>query len=252
MRLNHSPCDGSASGTASVGPGKAPVEQLFVEITEAAGQARTLCHDVRLLAEILRTKRLNQGSIENLVRLVDSLFADRQTPFQIPKVTQIENGLEKAGVGKLVVEVKTNKPDPKRWTSMFQYAWLSSTLDAVCEQDPDIRGFMGTTPSHYVDDFTRLDEERISIAAARVRRAHGERAVAAMGTHSLRHTYRSWLDAVGTPIAVQQKLMRHADVRTTINICGEVERDRMRKAHGRVVRRAIPGLRIAADRNLAN
>jgi len=29
-----------------------------------------------------------------------------------------------------------------------------------------------------------------------------------VSTHSMRHTYRAWLDAVGTPIAVQQKLMR--------------------------------------------
>jgi integrase len=33
-----------------------------------------------------------------------------------------------------------------------------------------------------------------------------------VSTHSMRHTYRSWLDAVGTPVAVQQKLMRHADI----------------------------------------
>jgi integrase len=32
------------------------------------------------------------------------------------------------------------------------------------------------------------------------------------------HSYRSWLDALGTAIAVQQKLMRHSDVRTTLNI----------------------------------
>ena len=32
-----------------------------------------------------------------------------------------------------------------------------------------------------------------------------------IGTHAFRHTYRSWLDAVGTPIAVQQKMMRHTD-----------------------------------------
>lgn len=38
-----------------------------------------------------------------------------------------------------------------------------------------------------------------------------------LGTHSLRHTYRSWLDSVGTPVGVQQKLMRHADVRTTMS-----------------------------------
>ena len=35
-----------------------------------------------------------------------------------------------------------------------------------------------------------------------------------LGTHSLRQSYRSWLDAVGTTIAVRQKLMRHSDVRT--------------------------------------
>lgn len=39
-----------------------------------------------------------------------------------------------------------------------------------------------------------------------------------LGTHSFRHTHRSWLDAVGTSIAVQQKMMRHADIRTTMNI----------------------------------
>src|SRR5437899_705389 len=41
-----------------------------------------------------------------------------------------------------------------------------------------------------------------------------------LGTHSLRHSYRSWLDAVGTAIAVQQKLMRHSDIRTTLNVYG--------------------------------
>jgi integrase len=34
-----------------------------------------------------------------------------------------------------------------------------------------------------------------------------------LGTHAMRHTYRSWLDAVGTPIAVQQRMMRHTDIR---------------------------------------
>ena len=42
-----------------------------------------------------------------------------------------------------------------------------------------------------------------------------------LGTHSLRHTYRTWLDSVGPPVGVQQKLMRHADIRTTMNIYGD-------------------------------
>ena len=61
-----------------------------------------------------------------------------------------------------------------------------------------------------------------------------------LSSHTMRHTYRSWLDAVRTPIAVQQKLMRHADIRTTMNIYVDVITDEMAQAHGKVVRMAIP------------
>jgi len=61
-----------------------------------------------------------------------------------------------------------------------------------------------------------------------------------LGTHSLRHSYRSWLDAVGTAIAVQQKLMRHSDIRTTLDVYGDVVTDEMAQAHSKVVRLAIP------------
>ena len=56
----------------------------------------------------------------------------------------------------------------------------------------------------------------------------------------IRHTYRSWLDAAGTPIAVQQKLMRHADIRTTLNMYGDVVTNEMAQAHSKVVRMAMP------------
>lgn len=41
--------------------------------------------------------------------------------------------------------------------------------------------------------------------------------IGGLGTHCLRHTYRTWLDSVGTPVGVMQKLMRHTDIRTTMN-----------------------------------
>jgi integrase len=62
-----------------------------------------------------------------------------------------------------------------------------------------------------------------------------------LGTHSMRHTYRSWLDAVGTPIAVQQKLMRHADIRTTMNVYGDIVTDEMSVASGKVAGLALKG-----------
>src|SRR6516164_8441308 len=70
-------------------------------------------------------------------------------------------------------------------------------------------------------------------------KAGGNAGIGRLGTHALRHTYRSWLDAVGTPLAVQQKLMRHADIRTTMNIYGDVVTDEMAQAHSKVVRLAL-------------
>lgn len=69
--------------------------------------------------------------------------------------------------------------------------------------------------------------------------AAAEAGIARFGTHTLRHTYRSRLDAVGTPIAVQQKLMRHADIRTTMNVYGDVVTDEMQQAHSKVVQMAL-------------
>jgi integrase len=62
-----------------------------------------------------------------------------------------------------------------------------------------------------------------------------------LGTHSLRRTYRSWLDSVGTPVGVQQRLMRHADIRTTMNIYGDAATTDMVEAHGKIVGLALNG-----------
>jgi len=76
-------------------------------------------------------------------------------------------------------------------------------------------------------------------------RAAKAAAIDRLGTHSLRHSYRSWLDAVGTAIAVQQKLMRHSDIRTTLNIYGDVVTNEMAEAHAKIVRlAAAPSLVI--------
>ena len=60
-----------------------------------------------------------------------------------------------------------------------------------------------------------------------------------ISSHTFRHTYRTWLDSVGTPVGVQQKLMRHADIRTTMNIYGDAVTDDMRQASEKVARMAL-------------
>jgi integrase len=67
-----------------------------------------------------------------------------------------------------------------------------------------------------------------------------------LGTHSLRHTYRSLLDSAGTPLAVQQKLMRHTDIRTTMNVYGDVITNQESEALAKIARIALANSTQAA------
>ena len=69
--------------------------------------------------------------------------------------------------------------------------------------------------------------------------------IGALGTHSLRHTFRTWLDSVGTPVGVQQRLMRHADIRTTMNIYGDAVTADMAESHDKIVNLAFNGTETA-------
>jgi integrase len=86
---------------------------------------------------------------------------------------------------------------------------------------------LGRLPYSYTGFWRELD------------RASKEAGIGHMGTYTFRHSYRMWIDAVGTPIGVQQKLMRHADIRTTMNIYGDAASADMREAHGKIVQLAL-------------
>ncbi len=73
----------------------------------------------------------------------------------------------------------------------------------------------------------------------RIRPAAERVGLGRFGWHSLRHTYRTWLDETGAPLKVQQELMRQADIRTTMNIYGAVMSETKRKANTKVVEMAL-------------
>jgi len=58
-------------------------------------------------------------------------------------------------------------------------------------------------------------------------------------TKIFRHSYRSWLGASNTPIAIIKDLMRHADVKTTMNVYGNAMPEPMRRANSKVVQMAL-------------
>jgi len=60
---------------------------------------------------------------------------------------------------------------------------------------------------------------------------------------------RRWLDATGTTIAVQQKMMRHTDIRTTMNIYGDVVTDEMTTASSKVAQLVLQVNGAQTERN---
>jgi len=55
----------------------------------------------------------------------------------------------------------------------------------------------------------------------------------------MRHTCGACVHAVGTVLAVRQKLMLHADIRTTMNTYGDVVTDEMEQGHAKVIGLAL-------------
>ena len=80
---------------------------------------------------------------------------------------------------------------------------------------------------------------------------HDERKASAgkfsrIGWHTFRHTYRSWLDETGAPMKVQQELMRHASIQTTMNVYGQAMSSSKREANSKVVEMVLKPVRASA------
>jgi integrase len=82
-------------------------------------------------------------------------------------------------------------------------------------------------------DSSSLPKKVLRPAAQRAK-IHGS-----IGWHALRHSYRAWLDETGAPLGVQQKLMRHANISTTMNVYGGAFMEAKRKANTSVVQRVL-------------
>ena len=90
---------------------------------------------------------------------------------------------------------------------------------------------LGSTTTHHFPTGVKQEVQRGAEAAG----------IGRLTTHAFRHSYWTWLGSVGTPVGVQQKLMRHADIRTTMNTYGDAVTADMAEAHGKIVGLALNG-----------
>ena len=61
-----------------------------------------------------------------------------------------------------------------------------------------------------------------------------------IGWHTFRHTYSTMLRHLRVDVKVQQELLRHADIHTTLNVYTQGVAGDLREAPRRVVRMVIP------------
>ncbi len=81
-----------------------------------------------------------------------------------------------------------------------------------------------------------------SVLDRRIKPAAARAGLGLVGWHTFRHSYRAWLKRVNAPIEIQQELMRHANVQTTLDTYGKETEvsDLHRQAHSRVVKMILP------------
>jgi integrase len=65
-----------------------------------------------------------------------------------------------------------------------------------------------------------------------------------LGWHSFRHSYSTLLRSLQADLKVQQELLWHSVIRTTMNICTQAVPDAMRETNSKVVEMFLPRRKV--------
>jgi very-short-patch-repair endonuclease len=138
----------------------------------------------------------------------------------VARAAEIERQFRAQGGGALLDEARAKHAPAQIWPLMFEYAWVASCFDKVILQEPELAGFVGATHNQYVNEFTHLDRERISLAVQRVCRTHAERAIQAMNRYpSQEALVRREAEKKRRHIPLRKLLAQAPDVLTAICPC---------------------------------
>jgi integrase len=110
-------------------------------------------------------------------------------------------------------------------------------LEYKAETAPNARELDWLFPSPYARGRPRWPWtiQRTHLLPAGIRAGLGR-----IGWHTFRHSYSTLLRALRVDLKVQQELLRHSDIRTTMNIYTRAVPDAMREANRKVVEMVLP------------
>ena len=106
----------------------------------------------------------------------------------------------------------------------------------------------------FANPYTGMPYMSPSLQQRWIRSAGEALGIEGLGFHSLRHSYRSWLDSAGVAPGVTKDLMRHSAISTTFNVYGRALSPEKREGNRKVVEMLLPPRqqRLHRQRQLAS
>ena len=189
-------------------------------LSAARDNLNALLTDLELIEPDLGQGNLSQLPLPYLKELFNELAADRATPELVADIKEIERTIEQCGASSIIAELRRLKSDPSLWQKQFKYAWFASCLDQARAQDSALTVFHRETHEQLIEEFRALDQERVKISSNRVRRAHAERAIAAMNAYPEQEALvRREAAKKARHLPLRKLLAEAPDVLTSISPC---------------------------------
>jgi very-short-patch-repair endonuclease len=198
----------------------ASVPCQVTSLSAARDSLKVLLTDLELIEPDLGQGNLSQLPLQYLKELFNKLAADRATPELVADLKEIERTIEQCGASSIIAELRRLKSDPSLWQKQFKYAWFASCLDQARAQDSALTVFHRETHEQLIEEFRALDQERVKISSNRVRRAHAERAIAAMNAYPEQEALvRREAAKKARHLPLRKLLAEAPDVLTSISPC---------------------------------
>lgn len=203
-----------ALAPSSAVPVKADAEIELSAAFDAVDEA------TRKLGAITEAGSFDDMPLSAVASRLRALAGDRQTPFRMPDIHVLRSRLNEVGLGDFIDDLRSNGVAAEHWVERFEYVWLYSALEEALATEPALASFNGRTHEQVIEEFKRLDRERVRLAAQRVRRLHAERAIEAMDQHfDQADLVRREAAKKSRHIPLRELLARAPDVLTRIAPC---------------------------------
>jgi hypothetical protein len=188
--------------------------------TELSEALEAMTDPMNSLAAVTRVESPFAKPIQSAFSWLYSLAKDQRIPYQLPEIYELRMKFTIAGLDRFVEDLRDRKVANEHWQNRFEYVWLHSALDHALSTDPALASFNGRAHEKIVEEFCRLDRERIRLASARIRRVHAERAVAAMNDDfDQANVVKTEVAKKSRHIPIRRLLAKAPDVLTRISPC---------------------------------